>query len=261
MIIDSHTHLIFKKSDTLNSELKKLLEVMERTSVDKACLVPFPESQRKYFFWKENEIIDTAEALVNAVSKYPDKFFALLWLNPALPNEYSIKMIEKYIVNGPLDGVKLHIQMNARDKRMEPLAEALQAYNIPILFHAWYKTVQKYEYESDPSDIANLASRFPKLRILMAHLSGCGKRGIQDIKEHNNILIDTSGSQPEDGLLEYAIEQLGVDRIVFGSDYAGRDMGTQLGRIFSVDMDEIAREKILSKNAIAFFKKGGGHCD
>ena len=258
MIIDCHTHLTFRKSDPSNSELLRLIKVMERTGVDKVCLVPFPEVPGNYFFWTGEDTISTAEALVNVTSQYPDKFYTLLWLNPTLHNSINIKLIEKYIVNGPLNGVKLHIQMNARDKRMESLADALQAYDIPLLFHAWYKTVQKYEYESDASDIADLATRFPKLRILMAHLTGCGKRGVQDIKKHQNVLIDTSGSQPEDGFLEHAIGQLGEERVLFGSDFAGREMATQLGRIFSVDMDDLVREKILSKNAISFFRKGGG---
>lgn len=257
MIIDSHTHLTFRKSDPSDSMLVKLIEAMERTGVDKACLIPIPEARDKHFYWLKEDICDTAEALVKVTSRYPGKFYTLLWLNTLLPSDVIVKLIEKYIINGPIDGIKLSIQMNARDKRMEPLADVLQAYDIPLLFHAWYKTVQKFEFESDPSDIADLASRFPRLRILMAHLVGCGKRGAQDIKKHKNVFIDTSGSQAEDGFLEYAINQLGEDRILFGSDFPGREIATQLGRIFSVDMNDGVKEKLLSGNAISFFRKGG----
>jgi len=259
MIMDCHVHITFKKSNVKNSpnmEIAKLIATMEKLSIDKACLVPFPETYGRFFSWTEEDSYNLAEFLADVSLQYSDKFHTLLWINSLLPIAVNKEIIEKHIINGPLDGVKLHIQMNARDKRMEPLADILQAYNIPLLFHAWYKTVQKCQYESDPSDIADLAKRFPKLRILMAHLSGCGKRGVQDIKRHENILIDTSGSQPEDGLLEYAANQLGEDRVVFGSDYPGRDMGTQLGRIFSIDISDDAREKILYKNAVSFLKKG-----
>ena len=57
--------------------------------------------------------------------------------------------------------------------------------------------------------------------------------------------------------LEYAIDELGADRILFGSDFDIRDIATQLGRIYSVDMDDKTREKILSGNALKFFTKGG----
>jgi predicted TIM-barrel fold metal-dependent hydrolase len=262
MIVDCHTHLDFSLGDKQNPayecpNLFKLLNAMKRTGVDKVGLIHSPVPDNEYFFWREKDIIRAAERTLDIISKYPDKFFTLLWLNPILPAEFNIKMIERYIVNGPIDGVKLHIQMNTRDKRMEPLAEAIQAHGIPVLIHAWYKTVQKYKYECDPSDIADLASRFPEMKILMAHLTGCRKRGVQDIKKYKNIWIDTAGSQAEDGFLEYAIDELGADRILFGSDFDIRDIATQLGRIYSVDMDDKTREKILSGNALKFFTKGG----
>jgi len=257
MIIDSHTHLTLRQSVPFDSEVQRLIKAMERTHIDKSCIMVRTENQERLFLWTEEDIINSTEAMAEAVAKYPDKFYTLLCMHPALSLDFNIKIVEQYIVNGPLDGVKLSIQMNARDKRLEPFADYLQAYNIPVLFHSWYKTVNKYQYESDPADIADLAKRFPKLRILMAHVTGCKKRGVQDIKKHENILIDTSGSQPEDGYLEYAINHLGEDRVVFGSDYPGREVATQLGRIYSLDISESIREKILYKNAISFFKKGG----
>jgi predicted TIM-barrel fold metal-dependent hydrolase len=257
MIIDCHTHVTFKSPDLPYAQLEILLEVMERVGLDKTCLIPWPRFETGYFFHSEEDTIKIAETIINVIKTYKDKFFTLLWLNPILSTDFNIKVIEKYVINGPINGVKAHIQMNARDKRMEPLAEALEKYDVPILFHAWYKTVEKNIYESDPSDIADLAMRFPDLRILMAHLSGCRKRGVQDIKKHKNISIDTSGSQPEDGFLEYAIKELGTERILFGSDFIGRDIATQLGRIYSVDLEDKKREEILSKNALRFFDEGG----
>ncbi len=79
---------------------------------------------------------------------------------------------------------------------------------------------------------------------------------MQDIKHCPNVFVDTSGSQPEDGYLEYALKTLGADRILFGSDYPIRDIATQLGRIDSVEMCKRDREKVLSENALMFFRKG-----
>ena len=256
MVIDCHTHIRFEPSTDTFFRIPELIESMERTGVDKACVIYSP-ARAQHLFWREEDIAAMAEAVANVIPKYSERFFSLLWLNPALPSEFNIKLVERYMVNGSIDGVKLSIQMNARDERLEPLAAYLQEHDIPVLFHSWYKTVNKYRYESDPSDIVDLACRFPELRILMAHLTGCKKRGVQDIKKYENIFIDTSGSQPEDGYLEYAIDELGADRIVFGSDFPGRDIGTQLGRIYSVDMDDEMRNKILYKNAESFFTKGG----
>lgn len=234
-----------------------LLRAMDNTFIDKACLIPFPESRGKYFFWTKKDMEETAIATIKAVEAHPDRFYSLIWLNPALPVEENIDILEKYVLGGPINGVKLHIQVKASDRRMDPLAEFMDHHRIPLLFHAWYKTVQRYVYESSPADIADLAGRFPHIPILMAHLTGSGKRGVQDIKYHENISIDTSGSQPEDGFLQYALEEMGEDRVVFGSDYPGREMATQLARVYSLDLKGGVRDKVLYKNAMAFFEKGG----
>jgi hypothetical protein len=166
MIIDCHTHVMFKPSGLPSLELEILLEAMERVGIDKACLAPWSKFESGHFFHNEEDTIKVAEIIEEVISDYPDKFFMYLWLNPALPPDFNIKVVEKYIVNGKIDGVKFHIQMNARDKRMESLLEILQAYDIPVLFHAWYKTVSTNTYESNPSDVADLARRFPNLNRL-----------------------------------------------------------------------------------------------
>ena len=103
--------------------------------------------------------------------------------------------------------------------------------------------------ESTPADIASLAARYPDVPIQMAHLGGARIRGVQDIRPHENISIDTSGSQPIGGLVEYAVKELGADRVVYGSDVPGRDFSAQLGRIYGARLSASDRDKILYRNA------------
>ncbi|MDD5728765.1 MAG: amidohydrolase family protein, partial [Victivallales bacterium] len=194
-----------------------------------------------------------AEQLSEIVRAYPGRFYALLYLNPLLPAEFLKTLLRQYILDGPLTGVKLTCQMNARDARLDELCRFLEAHDIPVLWHSWYKTVGKYHFESDPSDIAVFAGKFPGIRILMAHLTAARSRGIQDIRQFPQVSVDTSGSQPEDGYLEYALRHIGADRILFGSDYPCRDLPTQLGRIESVELTGSEKEKILYSNALKFF--------
>ena len=69
-----------------------------------------------------------------------------------------------------------------------------------------------------------------------------------DIKPYPNISIDTCGSQPEHGFVEYAVEQLGAERVVFGSDAPGRDFSCQLGRVVGADITEEQRRTVLTDN-------------
>ena len=253
MIFDCHLHINTVGPKETEIEIQKLLEDMKLVGIDRTCVMSLPLASL-YFSKKDTLVI--AEVLDNIGQKYKDILYPLIWLNPTLPNDFLIEVLDKYILKGNIIGVKLWVELNARDTRLDTLAEYMQAHDIPLLFHSWYKTVGKYADESNPSDIASLARRFPSLRIIAAHLTGFKERGVQDIKSCPNVVIDTSGCQPENGIMEYALRELGADRILYGSDYAGRDFATQLSRIYSIKMSDSDREKILFKNALKFFRKG-----
>jgi len=254
VIIDSHAHVDLNDEEKVIGNIKEIIAYMDNMKVDKACLMTAGLSYDIQNLFTMKEMIYQAECLSKAAAMYPGRFYPMIWLNPYLPFDFMIDVIKNYILNGDIIGVKLSVSIKASDKKLEPLAAYLEVHNIPLLYHTWYKTVQKFLFESDPSDIAILAGKFPALKILMAHLTGCRFRGVQDIKAYPNVMIDTSGSQPEDGYLEYSLNELGADRILFGSDITGRDLAVQLARIDSIDTSKENREKMLYKNAITFFE-------
>jgi predicted TIM-barrel fold metal-dependent hydrolase len=127
-----------------------------------------------------------------------------------------------------------------------------------VLCHCWYKTVQHYEGESTPADIADLAGRFPDVTLIAAHLTPAGVRGVLDLEAHANICVDTSGAQPFAGVIEYAVSRLGARRILYGSDVPGRDFSAQLGRIYGARIGEAERDLVLSGNARRVLGLAGG---
>ena len=259
MTVDLHVHPILVKGDagSYATEVEKLLERMDRYGIQKANIVPLIEdSSGLLAFPDEKSTIFCAEFLKKSVEEHRDRFFSMIWLNPYLDMEFLKNIIRKYVIEGNINGVKLLGEMNAADKRLEPLAAFLEENDIPVLYHCSYKTAQKGYSESNPSDIACLARKFPKLRITMAHLRGCMFRGVQIAKKIPNLSIDTGGSYYEDGYLEYALKELGPDRILFGSDYPGRNMAVQMSRIYSVEMTDEDREKLLGCNAVRFLERG-----
>lgn len=257
MIIDSHLHCKFEGLDKaeIKKSCKQILSEFKKYGIQKSCIMSsgFYES----FYHNADAQTSIAEYLVMITEMFPDKFYPLLTLNALLPSEFLIKTLDKYIVKGPLIGVKLTIQMNARDSRLDEICRFMEKHDIPVLWHSWYKSTCKFQFESDPSDIAYFAKKFPRLRVLMAHMTGCERRGIQDIKNCPNVVVDTSGAQPYDGYLEYTLKNLGPDRVLYGSDYPCRDIPVQMGRIQSVDLTPKVKEKVLYSNALKFFTKKG----
>lgn len=255
MIIDCHLHLNFSRGEAWQPLLQQQFHHMETVGIERSCLMPHPLFSGCMYPNKESMVFQ-AETLSDIAAKYPETFYPLLLACPLLPYDFTLSLIEKYVIGGPLIGLKFWASLLADDERYEPIYNYLEKHDIPLLFHSWYKTVGRLPYESEPGHIAAMARKHPKLRIIMAHATGARLRGIQDIKRLPNVLLDTSGSQPEEGYLEHAINELGADRVIFGSDYPIRSFHTQLARMDSIDMSKEDKEKVMFKNAIRFFRKG-----
>lgn len=257
-VFDAHLHVTLRDASTADSLIQGLLGHLRRAGIDRSCLMANSASIGSGRLLPSQDDQQAQCVLLDRIGMEHDGvLYPLLWLNPALPTDFLLGLIERHIVRGSCIGVKLSIQANARDPRVAALADYLQERDIPVLFHCWHKTVERYAYESDPDDLADLAGRYPRLRILAAHLTGCRIRGIATFRSFSNIWVDTSGSQPEDGYLQTALNILGADRLLFGSDHPGRDLSVQLARIDSVQLAADAREKILYRNALAFYAHGG----
>jgi len=254
MITDVHVHPILTLNDAERAEREtaRLLDCMERAGIDRANNIPI-----MFGVALNEEVINyLASYLTKTLAIYPDKFYGMLWLNPHLPIAFLEDAVSRHILDGPIHGVKLLCEMKASDARMEPLAKFLERRGVPVLMHSWYNNLSEQEGESTPRDVAALAAKFPELKIIMAHLRGAGFRGVQDIKKHPNVSIDTCGSESEDGYLSYALRELGPDRMLFGTDYPGRDFAAAIGRIESVDMPRGDRANVFGGNAERLLKKG-----
>jgi predicted TIM-barrel fold metal-dependent hydrolase len=183
------------------------------------------------------------------VRRYFDHCRGLCFLNPDNATEFVVEEANRCLDMPEFIGIKMEICTNCRSVRMDPIMEILEEHNAILLHHCWYKTNGKYRFESDPSDIADLARRFPRVKIVMAHLCGVGIRGVEDVADCHNVCIDTSGAQPEAGLVEYAVKRIGAERIVYGSDAPCRTFGAQLAKIREADITEAQRRLIFSENA------------
>jgi hypothetical protein len=152
--------------------------------------------------------------------------------------------------------VEVSQRETASDASMDPIAEVAAELDVPILFHAWYKTVEIFHGELNGADVAALARRHPDTRIIMAHLTGVGRRGVQDVEDLPNVCVDTCGGWYDSEMVEYAVRHMGPDRVLFGSDYPGRDYAPQIGRVEGTRLPDDVKEKILWRNAAEVLKLG-----
>jgi len=106
------------------------------------------------------------------------------------------------------------------------------------------------------SDYASFANAFPEMTLIIAHL-GCGwdgdlthqVRAIQKSK-HGNLFTDTSSARSiTPGLVEWAVRQVGAERILFGTDTPLYFTAMQRARIDHADLPERDKKLILRGNA------------
>ena len=177
-----------------------------------------------------------------------DFFLPFCYVNPMYPDE-AVREIERCVGRERMVGVKLWVARRATDAGLDPiLAQAVQ-WDVPVLQHAWRKTTGNLVGESFPADVADMARRHPQARIIMAHLNGCNPRGIEAVASCANICIDTSGGDPESGIVELAVERLGAERVVFGSDAPIRHFGVSLAKVLGADLAPAQKCAILWNNA------------
>jgi len=215
-------------------------------------------------FQSEREVREGNDFTVAMVRARPDRFYGMCFINPLHSPSFVAGELDRVLSQPEIRGIKLEIDVNCRDFRLDLVMSKAREYRAVVLQHCWYLSFwndtsgegrYRQQGRSEPHDVADLARRFPDVPIIMAHLDGCGVRGVLDVKDCPNVRIDTSGGQPFSGIVEYAVRHLGAERLLFGSDRPGaRGFESQLARVQGAAISEEARRKIFSENAINLFR-------
>jgi uncharacterized protein len=247
MIIDCHVHHRWIRPDAPPwAQIEATIEAAAQVGIHKMILLgtggghgvdPTPQEIRN---------CNTFGAEIAA--RYPQIFHSFCYLNPAHDPAFIAQETARCVEELGMRGIKLWIAVNARDPRLDIIGELAAHYGVPIFFHAWYKTIQRVYHESSPADIRDLALRHPNSTIVMLHLGGARERGVLDVKDLPNVYVDTSGSQPDAGFVEYAVAHLGAERVLYGSDGPLRDFGPQLAKVKGAHISEAERRLILHDN-------------
>lgn len=247
-IIDIHTHLAAPGAVPKPDEMATMMRLAKRHGIQRVVALGNLVSVGGENPTQE-DIHTINDNSMAAMKAHPDFFVGFCYLNPGHAEDFTLGEIERCVVKGGMRGIKLWVAVKATHRCHDPLMRRAQELGAPILYHAWYKQTEQGKQESTPAEVADLARRFPKVTIVMAHLTGDAERGVQDIINCPNVLIDTSGGQPEAALVEYAVKRLGAERVIYGSDWPIRDFGVQVHRVRGARITDAQRQTILRSNA------------
>jgi uncharacterized protein len=246
-IIDAHTHPVLFNEGQGQAAADALVARARTFGIER--LVALGDVLRHGRSPTAKQLREINDETAQLLRWHPKVFVGFCYLNPTLGEKAVRQEVERTLALG-FRGLKLELANNARDACMRPLMKLAEQHDLPVLQHSWSQTnIRERRFHSDPADTAQLAARYPQVRIIMAHLTGCGVRGVLEAKPYDNLVLDTSGGAPEAGLVEFAVEQLGADRVMYGSDWPIRDFPVGVARITGSAVGAADRRKILYDNA------------
>ena len=243
-IIDVHTHLfpesIRKNRETYFSDepaFKKLyqspksrligagemLASMDAGQVDKSVIFGFPW-KNEGLFKRHNDYIS------DVVSRYPERFIGLGCFDPF--SDGAAAETQRCLQEGGLSGIgELAFYQsgieNASLARLKPVMEICRDRNLPVLIHTNEPVGHQYPGKTPNtlSQIYQLIDTFPENNIVLAHWGG----GLfffsllkKEVKQRlKRVFFDTAASPYlyDPSVYRLAIELVGVDKILFGSDF------------------------------------------
>ena len=158
----------------------------------------------------------------------------------------------------PLDqcaGIKIHPEEHGY--HIKDHGEALFEFAAK---HRAIVTTHSGQDNSMPEDFMPFIDAHPEATLILAHI-GCTSdddrthqiRAIQS-RKHDNVFADTSSAQNiVPGLIEWAVEQVGAERILFGTDSPLYFVPMQRARIDKAEICDSDKKKILRDNAVRLF--------
>jgi predicted TIM-barrel fold metal-dependent hydrolase len=184
------------------------------------------------------------DALAKQVAMHPDRLIGYVSIPTPRLGTRAVEEVRRCYEQHGFRGIKIysHPEASIAEPETEALLAAAAELQMPILAH------------TTPDECDQLMRRVPEARLVMAHMGGHPyafgdwHRAVAVARKHKNLLLDTASSQIDNGMIEWAVAELGPDRILFGTDMPLLDPHTQLAKVAGAEIDDQAKARILGGN-------------
>ena len=273
MIIDFHTH-IFPRDIRENREKRfpaepafkllyqsaksrliggaDLIDAMDENGVDKSVVFGFP--------WKHSAVFKPHnDYIMEMVQKYPDRLIGFGCFEPC--GKDAVSEADRCITAGVSGIGELAFYQTGIDEsaldRLAPIMELCAGRDLPVLIHTNEPVGHDYHGKTPitMAQIYRLIKRFPGNKIVLAHWGG----GIfffgllkKEVKESlKNVYFDTAASPYlyDSKIYQIADNIIGVDKILFGSDYPLLPPPRYFSEMAQAGLTKIQLGKISGENA------------
>lgn len=261
LVVDFHVHPYFNHGDgksfnwrdywSLELTYRSLKYLRLRLGVRRLCSY-FEERMRRRRI--DMCVMSTFYTYLNGVVKAmaelrPDLFVGFCNVDPH-EGDAGRALIRLVRAEG-FRGLKLHpLHQRFRPQEAPEIWEAASKLRIPVLVHAGRIWKGDPDY-ADPSHFHEVLDTYQGFTLILAHMGG---NYVEDAVElatrFDNVFLETSGASAR--RIMYALERLGAERIVYGSDSPFIPMGDpvhEIEKIRNLPVSGREKEMILGENA------------
>lgn len=244
-------YLTTARGPALMADLEALLPLVERFALRRLCFfadVGLGTGSAAVEKWAREQ----PEAITAPLERWPERLIGFIQLN-ANDVPASLRALDRWLGDGPMQGVYFPgsgpAGLNCAHPHLEPLVARIAELGGAIMMHTWFKTNEPAgPHGSTPSDLVQLATRFPQQTFICAHAGGNWELGLRAVRDTPNIVVETSGFDATAGFIEMAVRELGAARVLFGSHLPSRSLGTELGKVLFASITEAEKKQILGAN-------------
>jgi predicted TIM-barrel fold metal-dependent hydrolase len=213
LVIDGHCHI------GRNLRGEELIDLMDKAGVAKAVVFVSPS------LWGppgQAEYEDTNDYIADMQREYPERLIGFACVNPHVRPG---RELERCINELGLRGLKIHPECHCfavdslvGGELMETVSGLQKdtGMRIPVISHGM-TTIGAM-----PDQFGRLAGRYPDVTIIIAH--GAGFQNLYfpsyaALTEHDNLFVDTAMTTIDDQHLVGVARQIGVEKVIFGTDH------------------------------------------
>ena len=192
---------------------------------------------------------------------------AFLSVDPMMGQDAMMAELLDKIDHRGARGLKIHPgegRFFPDDPSLRPVYETLEKRGLPVISHGGLDIANPDPAYTRPAAFAGVAEQYPKLNLVIAHLgNNFSDESVQMADKYANIFFDTSAvipgdnqGDPLDGVSSFSNEEavqlirtIGVDRVMFGSDYPWFHPLWDLKRFLKLDFTDAEKAALLGGNA------------
>jgi predicted TIM-barrel fold metal-dependent hydrolase len=273
MIIDAHAHACGEFAD-----LGKLMQTLDELRVDKVALcpglkghtsapplpnIPIAAIKQSYVYsqyfinpglrFNYNVILKEKQdgnEFVNSLAKErPDRIIQIYWPDPRKP--HFMATLEEDYKKWHFKGIKLHqvcTPFKSDGIEINTIARFCGEKRLPLFIHL--------SSDGDALKLLNLAKDYPGTDFVLLHLIGL-ETVAQRARQMDNIYYEISAfSYIKENRLKYAVNKLGADRVILGSDtpWDKGSLRNNIARVDRLDITGTEKERILGGNIMDILK-------